>query len=143
MTDNNNPYSEKVLEFVENPKNVGSLNENDEDVGTGVVGSPVCGDIFKIQIKIDEKTREIIDVKFRTYGCCAAIASACLATEWLKGKTIEEAEEITDKAIAKELELPPIKVHCSCLAEDGIMSALKNWRSKHQSISDTEQSEGK
>ena len=132
MVNNFNPYSKKVQDFVENPKNVGSLDEDDENVGTGVVGSPVCGDIFKIQIKIDEKTRKIIDAKFRTYGCGAAISSACLATEWLKGKTIEEAEKITDKDIAKELELPQIKVHCSCLAEDAIMLALKDWRSKHK-----------
>lgn len=124
-------YSEKLLEHFNNPRNVGELDENDPTVGTGKVGSPVCGDMMKLQIKIDE-SGIITDVKFKTFGCGAAIASASLATEWLKGKTIEEAEKISNAKIGEELSLPPVKVHCSVLAEDAIKAAIEDWRRKNR-----------
>ena len=123
-------YSEKLLEHFNNPRNVGELDENDPSVGTGKVSSPVCGDIMQLQIKVEDGI--ITDVKFKTFGCGAAIASASLATEWLKGKTIEEAEKISNAKIGEELSLPPVKVHCSVLAEDAIKAAIEDWRRKNQ-----------
>ena len=123
-------YSEKVMELATNPLNAGSMDEQAPDVGTGVVGSPTCGDIMKLQIQVDADGR-ITDAKFKTFGCGAAIASASLATEWLKGKTLQEAIEIKNVAIAKELDLPPLKVHCSVLAEDVIQSAIDDWKKKN------------
>jgi nitrogen fixation NifU-like protein len=117
------------MELFMNPKNVGTLDENDPHVGTGVVGSPACGDVMKFQIKVDDEDR-IIDTKFKTFGCGSAIASASLATEWLKGRTIGQALKIKNLEIAKELSLPPMKIHCSVLAEEGIESAVKDWRKK-------------
>lgn len=123
-------YSEKTMELATNPLNVGSMDEEAANVGTGVVGSPTCGDIMKLQIQVDADGR-ITDAKFKTFGCGAAIASASLATEWLKGKTLQEAVEIKNVAIAKELDLPPLKVHCSVLAEDVIQSAIDDWKKKN------------
>jgi nitrogen fixation protein NifU and related proteins len=123
-------YSEKLMELATNPLNAGSMDEEATDVGTGVVGSPTCGDIMKLQIQVDADGR-ITDAKFKTFGCGAAIASASLATEWLKGKTLQEAVEIKNVAIAKELDLPPLKVHCSVLAEDVIQSAIDDWKKKN------------
>jgi nitrogen fixation NifU-like protein len=118
-------YSPKVIELFQNPKNVGSFDENEPNVGTGVVGSPACGDVMQLQIKVND--RDIIeDARFKTFGCGSAIASASLATEWLKGKTLEEARKIKNVEIAKELELPPIKIHCSVLAEDAIKNAIED-----------------
>ena len=114
-----------------NPKNVGTLDENDPHVGTGVVGSPVCGDVMKFQINVDDEGR-IIDAKFKTFGCGSAIASASLATEWLKGRTVEQALQIKNMDIAKELSLPPIKIHCSVLAEEAIEKAINDWRGKER-----------
>ena len=125
-------YSDKVMDHFENPRNVGSLNENDENVGTGNFGSPVCGDSMKVQIRVDEAGR-IIEVKFRTFGCGSAIASSSLLTEKIKGKTIEEALTITNKQIADELELPPIKRHCSVMAEEALKAAVVNLQSKKES----------
>ena len=125
-------YSEKLLEHFNNPRNVGELDENDPSVGTGKVGSPVCGDMMQLQIKVEDGI--ITDVKFKTFGCGAAIASASLATEWLKGKTIEEAEKISNAKIGEELSLPPVKVHCSVLAEEAIKAAIEDWRRKNQKI---------
>ena len=124
-------YSEKLMELFMNPKNVGTLDENDPHVGTGVVGSPVCGDVMKFQIKVDDEGL-IIDAKFKTFGCGSAIASASLATEWLKGRTVEQALQIKNMDIAKELSLPPIKIHCSVLAEEAIVRAIDNWRGKER-----------
>ena len=123
-------YSELLMDHYENPRNIGSLDENDPQVGTGVVGSPACGDVMKLQIKVNDQGI-IEDAKFKTYGCGSAIASSSLATEWIKGKTLKEAEQIKNVEIAKTLELPPIKVHCSVLAEESIQAAIKNYREKH------------
>jgi len=123
-------YSEKVIDLFTNPRNVGTLDESSPAVGTGVVGSPACGDVMKLQILIDESGR-IADAKFKTFGCGAAVASASLATEWLKGKTLAEAEAIRNKDIAHELELPAPKVHCSVLAEDAIAGAIADWKKKN------------
>ncbi|MBT7349998.1 Fe-S cluster assembly scaffold IscU [candidate division WWE3 bacterium] len=128
-----NPYSDKLMELFENPVNVGSFETIDDSIGTGEVGSAACGDLFKLQIKVDKETKKIVDVKFKTFGCCAAIASASLATEWMKGKTLEEALEITNNEIAIDLELPIIKQHCSVLVEDTIEAAIKDYESKHES----------
>ena len=125
-------YSEKVLDHYENPRNVGSLDKNDPAVGTGMVGAPACGDVMKLQIKVGENG-VIEDAKFKTYGCGSAIASSSLVTEMLKGKTIEEAREIKNSAIAEELALPPVKIHCSVLAEDAIKSAIADYQKKHES----------
>jgi len=127
-------YSEKVLDYAENPRNVGILDKNDPNVGTGLVGAPACGDVMKLQIKVDPITKIIIDAKFKTFGCGSAIASSSLATEWIKGKTIEEAETIKNSDIVLELNLPPIKIHCSLLAEDAIKSAIENYRKKQMEI---------
>src|SRR5207253_5160808 len=123
-------YSEKVIEHYENPRNVGSMPKDDENVGTGLVGAPACGDVMKVQIKINPETGLIEDAKFKTFGCGSAIASSSLATEWLKGKTIDEALGIKNTAIVEELSLPPVKVHCSVLAEDAIKAAIKNFQDK-------------
>jgi Fe-S cluster assembly scaffold IscU len=121
------------MEHFENPMNVGSFEIVDDTIGTGEVGSAACGDLFKLQIKVDEETQKIVDVKFKTFGCCAAIASASLATEWMKGKTLKEALQITNNEIATDLELPAIKKHCSVLVEDTIEAAIKDYESKNES----------
>jgi len=122
-------YSTKVIEHYENPKNVGTLDKNDEHVGTGLVGAPACGDVMRLQIKVSDDG-VIQDAKFKTFGCGSAIASSSLATEWLKGKHIDEAEQIKNSDIATELNLPPVKIHCSVLAEDAIKSAIEDFRKK-------------
>ena len=122
-------YSEKVLDHYENPRNVGSLDKNDPNVGTGMVGAPACGDVMKLQIKVNEQGI-IEDAKFKTYGCGSAIASSSLVTEWLKGKSLDQAAEIKNSAIAEELALPPVKIHCSVLAEDAIKAAVADLKSK-------------
>ena len=126
-------YSDKVLDHYENPRNVGSMDKEDKNVGTGMVGAPACGDVMKLDLKLDPMTEEILDVKFKTYGCGSAIASSSLLTEWVKGKNIYEAGQIKNSDIAEELALPPVKIHCSVLAEDAIKSAIDNVRSKLQS----------
>ncbi|GDX55306.1 iron-sulfur cluster assembly scaffold protein IscU [Methylophilaceae bacterium] len=122
-------YSEKVLDHYENPRNVGTLDKDDPHVGTGMVGAPACGDVMKLQIKVSDDG-VIQDAKFKTYGCGSAIASSSLVTEWLKGKTLDQASEIKNSAIAEELSLPPVKIHCSVLAEDAIKSAIADLKSK-------------
>jgi nitrogen fixation NifU-like protein len=121
-------YSEKVIEHYENPRNVGSLDKNDETVGTGLVGAPACGDVMKLQIKV--KDGVIQDAKFKTFGCGSAIASSSLVTEWVKGMTIEQAGELKNSQIAEELNLPPVKIHCSVLAEDAIKAAIADYKAK-------------
>ncbi len=123
-------YSEKVLDHYENPRNVGII-ENDKSVGTGMVGAPACGDVMKLQIKVGDDGI-IEDAKFKTYGCGSAIASSSLVTEWVKGKSLDEASEIKNTHIAEELALPPVKIHCSVLAEDAIAAAIQDYRQKHQ-----------
>ena len=123
-------YSEKVLDHYENPRNVGSLDKGDTDVGTGLVGAPACGDVMKLQIKVDQDG-VIQDAKFKTYGCGSAIASSSLVTEWIKGRTLEEAKEIKNSDIANHLALPPVKIHCSVLAEDAIKAAIEDYKSKN------------
>ncbi|RRJ83414.1 Fe-S cluster assembly scaffold IscU [Aestuariirhabdus litorea] len=125
-------YSDKVLDHYENPRNVGKLDADDPDVGTGMVGAPACGDVMRLQIKVDQQGI-IEDARFKTYGCGSAIASSSLVTEWMKGKTLDEAEQIKNTAIAEELALPPVKIHCSVLAEDAIKAAVKDYREKHKS----------
>ena len=122
-------YSDKVLDHYENPRNVGTLDKDDPHVGTGMVGAPACGDVMKLQIKVSDNG-VIEDAKFKTYGCGSAIASSSLVTEWLKGKTLDQASEIKNSAIAEELALPPVKIHCSVLAEDAIKSAIADLKSK-------------
>lgn len=122
-------YSEKVVQHAENPKNVGTLDKSDPSVGTGLVGAPACGDVMRLQIKVGEGG-VIEDAKFKTFGCGSAIASSSLATEWLKGKTLDEAEQIKNVQIVEELDLPPVKIHCSVLAEDAIKSAIDDYRKK-------------
>jgi nitrogen fixation NifU-like protein len=117
-------YSDKVLDHYENPRNVGSFGKDDEDVGTGMVGAPACGDVMKLQIRVS-------NAKFKTYGCGSAIASSSLVTEWVKGKTLDQAMEIKNTAIAEELALPPVKIHCSILAEDAIKAAVEDYKKKH------------
>ena len=123
-------YSDKVLDHYEHPRNVGSLDKNDKTVGTGIVGAPECGDVMKLQIKVNEQG-VIEDAKFKTFGCGSAIASSSLATEWVKGKTVSEAMEIKNTDIVKELALPPVKIHCSVLAEDAIRAAIGDWKKKN------------
>ncbi len=123
-------YSNKVIDHYENPRNVGAIEEGN-DTGTGLVGAPACGDVMKLQIKVDESGK-ITDAKFKTFGCGSAIASSSLATEWIKGKTIEEASSIKNSDIAEYLALPPVKIHCSILAQDAIQSAIENYKSKQQ-----------
>jgi nitrogen fixation NifU-like protein len=122
-------YSNKVIDHYENPRNVGVLNKDDLDVGTGMVGAPACGDVMRLQIKVNEQG-VIEDAKFKTYGCGSAIASSSLLTEWVKGKTLDEASQIKNSQIAEELELPPVKVHCSVLAEDAIRAAIEDYKKK-------------
>ena len=125
-------YTNKVIDHFENPKNVGSLNKDSSSVGTGLVGAPECGDVMKLQIEVDHDTNEIIDAKFKTFGCGSAIASSSLASEWIKGKTLDEADEIQNTDIVEELSLPPVKIHCSVLAEDAIKAAIKEYKSKQE-----------
>jgi nitrogen fixation protein NifU and related proteins len=122
-------YSEKVIEHYENPRNVGSFDQEDESVGTGLVGAPACGDVMRLQIRVND-AGVIEDAKFKTFGCGSAIASSSLATEWIKGKTIDEAATIQNSQIAEELSLPPVKIHCSVLAEDAIKSAIEDFKKK-------------
>lgn len=124
-------YHEKVIDHYENPRNVGSLDKNDPSVGTGIVGAPACGDVMKLQIKVDDSGK-IVEAKFKTFGCGSAIASSSLATEWINGKTIEYASKIKNDEIAKELCLPPVKLHCSMLAQDAIQAALKDYQKKQK-----------
>jgi nitrogen fixation protein NifU and related proteins len=122
-------YGDKVLDHYENPRNVGSMDKNDPDVGTGLVGAPACGDVMRLQVKITEDGK-IADAKFKTFGCGSAIASSSLITEWVKGKTVDEALQIKNTEIVKELSLPPVKIHCSVLAEDAIRAAIHDWKKK-------------
>jgi len=124
-------YSEKLIDHFENPKNVGTLNKDEKNVGTGLVGAPECGDVMRLQIQVNEETGIIEDAKFKTFGCGSAIASSSLATEWLKGKSIEEALEIDNMDIVEELALPPVKIHCSVLAEDAIKGAIEDYKAKN------------
>jgi nitrogen fixation NifU-like protein len=124
-------YSDKVIDHYNNPRNVGALSKEDPNVGTGLVGAPECGDVMKLQIKVNEETQVIEDAKFKTFGCGSAIASSSLATEWVKGKTLAEALSIRNTDIVKELSLPPVKIHCSVLAEDAIKAAVTDWKKKH------------
>lgn len=124
-------YSDKVLDHYENPRNVGKMDREAQDVGTGMVGAPACGDVMQLQIKVEDGVIE--DAKFKTYGCGSAIASSSLLTEWVKGKSLEEAGNITNTELAKELSLPPVKIHCSVLAEDAIKAAIQDYRSKSES----------
>ena len=123
-------YSKKVIEHYENPRNVGTLDKEDPNVGTGLVGAPACGDVMRLQLKINPDTGVIEDAKFKTFGCGSAIASSSLATEWVKGKTVDEAEQLKNTQIVEELNLPPVKIHCSVLAEDAIKSAIADFRKK-------------
>ena len=123
-------YSDKVLDHYENPRNVGRMEESDDDVGTGMVGAPACGDVMRLQIKVTDGI--IQDAKFKTYGCGSAIASSSLLTEWVKGKSLEDAGEIRNTDLAEELALPPVKIHCSVLAEDAIKAAIADYRNKHE-----------
>ena len=123
-------YSDKVIDHYENPRNVGKLDDSSKNVGTGMVGAPACGDVMRLQIQVNDKG-VIEDAKFKTYGCGSAIASSSLLTEWVKGKNLDEAEEIRNTEIAEELALPPVKIHCSVLAEDAIKAAVRDYREKH------------
>ena len=127
-------YSEKVLDHYENPRNAGSFSKDEENVGTGLVGAPACGDLMKLQIKVDHDTGIITDAKFKTYGCGSAIASSSLVTEWVKGRTLDQAATIKNSEIAEELALPPVKIHCSILAEDAIKAAVADYKIKHDII---------
>ena len=124
-------YSAQVVDHYENPRNVGSFAKDDNDVGTGMVGAPACGDVMKLQIKVDKETGVITDAKFKTYGCGSAIASSSLVTEWVKGKTLDQAAELRNSEIAEELALPPVKIHCSILAEDAIKAAVNDYKQRH------------
>ena len=124
-------YSDKVLKHYERPSNVGSLDSGSNSVGTGLVGAPECGDVMKLQIQVDDDNK-IVDAKFKTFGCGSAIAASSLATEWIKDKTIEDAMTVTNTEIVEELSLPPVKIHCSVLAEDAIKAAIKDYKSKHE-----------
>ena len=125
-------YSEKVIDHYSAPRNVGSLDKSDENVGTGLVGAPECGDVMKLQIQVDPKTEEIVDAKFKTFGCGSAIASSSLATEWVKGKSIDDAMSIQNTEIVEELSLPPVKIHCSVLAEDAIKAAISDYKKRNK-----------
>ena len=131
-------YSDKVIDHYNNPRNVGSMDKKDSDVGTGLVGAPECGDVMKLQIKVNPQTNVIEDAKFKTFGCGSAIASSSLATEWLKGKTVDEALQIKNTDIVNELALPPVKIHCSVLAEDAIKAAIKDYKTK-QAVAQTKE----
>ena len=126
-------YSDKVLDHYNHPRNVGSLDKSASNVGTGMVGAPECGDVMKLQVKVNPETSIIEDAKFKTFGCGSAIASSSLATEWLRGKTVDEALQIKNTDIVNELSLPPVKIHCSVLAEDAIKAAITDWKKKHES----------
>jgi nitrogen fixation protein NifU and related proteins len=126
-------YSDKVIDHYNHPRNVGSMDKSSHDVGTGLVGAPECGDVMKLQIKVNPETNVIEDAKFKTFGCGSAIASSSLATEWVKGKTVDEALAIKNMDIVKELSLPPVKIHCSVLAEDAIRAAIGDWKKKQES----------
>ena len=130
-------YSEKVVEHYENPRNVGSFDKGDDSVGTGMVGAPACGDVMKLQIKVNPDTGLIEDARFKTYGCGSAIASSSLVTEWVKGKSLDEAMTIKNTQIAEELALPPVKIHCSILAEDAITAAVQDYQAKHGAAAPT------
>ncbi len=130
-------YSEKVVEHYENPRNVGSFEKGDDSVGTGMVGAPACGDVMKLQIKVNAATGLIEDARFKTYGCGSAIASSSLVTEWVKGKSLDEAMSIKNTHIAEELALPPVKIHCSILAEDAIKAAVQDYKAKHGTTPET------
>ena len=125
-------YSEKVIDHYSDPRNVGSLDKSDENVGTGLVGAPECGDVMKLQIQVDPENEEIVDAKFKTFGCGSAIASSSLATEWVKGKSIDEAMSIQNTEIVEELSLPPVKIHCSVLAEDAIKAAISDYKKRNK-----------
>ena len=125
-------YSDKVVDHYENPRNVGAFAKDEADVGTGMVGAPACGDVMKLQIKVNPTTQIIEDAKFKTYGCGSAIASSSLVSEWVKGKTLDEAAQLKNSQIAEELALPPVKIHCSILAEDAIKAAVADYKEKHQ-----------
>ena len=125
-------YSDKVIDHYNHPRNVGSMDKSSADVGTGLVGAPECGDVMKLQIKVNRETNVIEDAKFKTFGCGSAIASSSLATEWVKGKTVDEALTIKNMDIVKELSLPPVKIHCSVLAEDAIRAAIGDWKKKQE-----------
>ena len=125
-------YSEKVVDHYNDPRNVGSLDKNDKNTGTGLVGAPECGDVMKLQIQVNPDTNEIVDAKFKTFGCGSAIASSSLATEWVKGKSIDEAMSIKNTEIVEELSLPPLKIHCSVLAEDAIKAAISDYRKRKE-----------
>ena len=127
-------YSDKVLDHYSHPRNVGAMDKSSADVGTGLVGAPECGDVMKLQIRVNPETNVIEDAKFKTFGCGSAIASSSLATEWVKGKTIDEAVEIKNTEIVKELALPPVKIHCSVLAEDAIRAAIGDWKKKQEAV---------
>ena len=129
-------YSDKVVDHYNNPRNVGSLDKKDPNVGTGLVGAPECGDVMKLQIRINPETQVIEDAKFKTFGCGSAIASSSLATEWLKGRSVNEALEIKNTAIVKELNLPPVKIHCSVLAEDAIKAAVRDFQHKQPAVAE-------
>ena len=131
-------YSDKVIDHYNNPRNVGSMDKKDADVGTGLVGAPECGDVMKLQIKVNPQTNIIEDAKFKTFGCGSAIASSSLATEWVKGKSIDEALAIKNTEIVKELALPPVKIHCSVLAEDAIRAAIGDWKKKQETAKPAE-----
>jgi Fe-S cluster assembly scaffold IscU len=124
-------YSDKVIDHYDNPRNVGTLDKSSDEVGTGLVGAPECGDVMRLQIKVNPETHVIEDAKFKTFGCGSAIASSSLATEWVKGKTVAEALSIKNTDIVKELALPPVKIHCSVLAEDAIHAAISDWKKKN------------
>src|SRR3954467_10259035 len=124
-------YSEKVIDHYQNPKNVGTLDKSSKNVGTGLVGAPECGDVMRLQIEVDDATGVITDAKFKTFGCGSAIASSSLATEWLKGKTVDQAVQIDNMDLVEELNLPPVKIHCSVLAEDAIKAAINDYRVKN------------
>ena len=134
-------YSEKVLDHFTNPRNVGVLDKSNKNVGTGLVGAPECGDVMRLQIEVDEETGTIRDAKFKTFGCGSAIASSSLATEWLKGKSMEEAMKIDNMDIVEELALPPVKIHCSVLAEDAIKAAIKDYQEKNGITADAASAE--
>jgi nitrogen fixation protein NifU and related proteins len=134
-------YSDKVLDHYQNPRNVGSLDKSDPNVGTGVVGAPECGDVMKLQIRVDDSGK-IVEAKFKTYGCGSAIASSSLATEWLKGTTVDAAAQIKNTQIVEELSLPPVKIHCSVLAEDAIKAAIDDWRQKNAAKAGAAAAEG-
>ena len=127
-------YSKQVIDHYENPRNVGSFSKDDTSVGTGMVGAPACGDVMKLQIKVDDQTGIITDARFKTYGCGSAIASSSIVTEWVKGKTLDQAGSIKNTHIAEELALPPVKIHCSILAEDAIRAAIADYKQKHDLV---------